>query len=66
MSRSRRARRGNGTEEGEHASWELVWFVRHLPNLTPEDITKMEALNPKSAAQLELEQQMRDFLKGGG
>jgi mono/diheme cytochrome c family protein len=57
---------GNGTKEGEHASWELVWFIRHLPALTPEDITRMEALNPKTAAQLEMEQLMRDFLKGGG
>ncbi len=57
---------GNGTEEGERSSWELVWFIRHLPALTPEDITRMEALNPKTAAQLETEQLMRDFLKGGG
>ncbi len=57
---------GNGTPAGEQASWELVRFIRYLPGLTAEQIAKMETLNPKSAAQLEMEKRMRDFLKGGG
>lgn len=57
---------GNGTPGGERASWELVRFIRHLPDLTPEDIGRMETLNPKSAAHMEAEQLMQDFLKGGG
>ncbi len=56
---------GTGTPEGERLSWELVRFIRHLPSLTAEDITKMEQLNPKSAMRPDMERQMRDFLKGG-
>lgn len=57
---------GTGTEEGAHLSWELVRFIRHLPSLTPADVATMEALNPKSAAQIERERRTQDFLKGGG
>ncbi len=56
---------GTGTSDGEALSWEIVRFIRHLPVLTESEITKMEQLNPKSAAQLESERRMRDFLKGG-
>ena len=41
-----------GTEEGERQSWELVVFVRHLPEITAEELTEMEALNPKSQAEM--------------
>lgn len=53
-----------GTASGERASWELVWFIRHLPDLTPAELTDMERLNPKSAADRERERQIEDFLKG--
>jgi mono/diheme cytochrome c family protein len=39
---------GNGTPEGERDSWGLVHFVRRLPKLTPEEIERMESLNPKT------------------
>ena len=39
---------GTGTPEGERSTWGLVHFIRRLPSLTPEDIARMEALNPKS------------------
>jgi mono/diheme cytochrome c family protein len=55
-----------GTEDGRRDSWELVLFIRHLPQLTPAEIREMEALNPKSAADLERERQIQEFLKGGG
>lgn len=55
-----------GTEDGRRDSWELVHFIRHLPRLTPDEIREMEALNPKSPADLERERQIQDFLKGGG
>ena len=55
-----------GTADGERESWELVLFIRHLPRLTPEEIREMEALNPKSAADLEAERRIQEFLKGGG
>ncbi len=54
-----------GTEDGERASWELVLFIRHLPEITTEELADMEALNPRSAADLALEQEIDDFLSGG-
>jgi mono/diheme cytochrome c family protein len=51
-----------GTARGERESWELVLFIRHLPQITPAEIEEMEKLNPKSAAR---ERLIDDFLKGG-
>jgi mono/diheme cytochrome c family protein len=56
---------GTGTPEGEHDSWGLVHFVRRLPKLTPEDVERMEALNPKTPAQLKEEEEIRRCLEGG-
>lgn len=55
---------GNGTPEGERESWGLVHFIRRLPKLTPEDIERMEALNPKSPAEFKEEEEIRRFLQG--
>jgi len=55
---------GTGTPEGEHQSWALVHFVRRLPSLTPEDIVKMESLNPRSPDQFREEEEIRRFLAG--
>lgn len=55
---------GDGTSDGEQASWGLVHFIRHLPNLTPEEIERMEALNPKTPAQFREEEEIRRFLEG--
>jgi mono/diheme cytochrome c family protein len=55
---------GNGTPEGERGSWGLVHFVRRLPKLTDEDIERMEALNPKTPAELKEEEEARRFLAG--
>ena len=54
-----------GTAEGERGSWGLVHFVRRLPALTPEEIERMEELNPKTPAQLREEEAVRRFLEGG-
>ena len=42
---------GSGTAESAYGSWSLVHFIRHLPNITPEELAEMEKLNPKSPAQ---------------
>ena len=55
---------GTGTPESEHDSWGLVHFIRRLPKLTPEDIERMEALNPKTPAQFNQEEEARRFLQG--
>jgi mono/diheme cytochrome c family protein len=55
---------GNGTPEGERASWVLVHFIRRLPALTDEETARMETLNPKSAAELRMEEEIQRFLSG--
>ena len=53
-----------GTPDGERDSWGLVHFIRHLSKLTPEDIQRMEGLNPKSADEWREEEEVRRFLGG--
>jgi mono/diheme cytochrome c family protein len=55
---------GNGTPEGARASWALVHFIRRLPKLTDDDIARMEALNPRTAAQWREDEDARRFLAG--
>ena len=55
---------GTGTPEGETSSWHLVHFIRRLPKLTPEEIARMEDLNPKSPDEWREAQEARDFLEG--
>ena len=55
---------GNGTPEGERDSWGLVHFIRRLPALPPEDLERMEGLNPRTAAQWASEEEARRFLAG--
>ena len=45
-------------------SWKLVHFIRHLPNITPEEVNKMESMNPKSPAELKEEEAIEKFLRG--
>lgn len=56
---------GNGTAESAYGSWSLVHFIRRLPTLTPEEADQMRALNPKTRAQWEAEEEERRFLEGG-
>jgi mono/diheme cytochrome c family protein len=37
---------GERTPAGETQTWELVTFIRHIPQLTPDEIGYMESLNP--------------------
>ena len=55
---------GTGTPDGERSSWELVLFIRHLPNLTSADIQEMERLNPRSPAEDKRDMEIDDFLSG--
>jgi mono/diheme cytochrome c family protein len=57
---------GTGTPEGEQESWKLVHFVRQLPKLTPEQIERMEAMNPRSPGSSTAEEAIRRFLEGDG
>ena len=55
---------GTGSPESERASWALVHFIRRLPDLTEDEIGRMEALNPKTAQQWREEEETRRFLEG--
>ena len=55
---------GNGTAESAYGSWGLVHLIRHLPELTPEELAEMEALNPKTPEQWEQMQAEEAFLSG--
>jgi hypothetical protein len=55
---------GTGTAADAEASWKLVHLIRHLSNLTPEEMQEMQKLNPKSPADLEEEKKEEEFLKG--
>ena len=55
---------GQETEEPDLDSWRLVHFIRHLPNITPEELESMKSMNPKSKHELEEEEAIRRFLAG--
>lgn len=55
---------GTGTADGERSSWELVRFIRHLPQITDEEVRHMEDLNPRSAADDKRKKDIDDFLNG--
>jgi mono/diheme cytochrome c family protein len=55
---------GNGTPQGERSTWELVHFIRHLPQISEDEVRQMEALNPRSAADEKRKRDIDDFLSG--
>jgi mono/diheme cytochrome c family protein len=52
---------GEGTATG---SWQLVHFIRHLPELTAEELERMEALNPRPAEEWRALAEDEAFLRG--
>ena len=46
-------------------SWKLVRFIRHLPQMTPQEERTMEKMNPKSPDDVKEEQEENEFLNGG-
>lgn len=57
---------GWGVPGKEAESWKLVHFIRHLPELGPEEKLLMERLNPRSPSEWrEMEEEER-FLQGEG
>jgi len=53
-----------GADGNDQDSWKLVYFIRHLPQLTPAEVKEMETLNPKSAMDRQEEHDEEDFLNG--
>ncbi len=54
----------SSSEEGDGESWELVHFVRHLPELTQGELRTMARLNPMSREELERQLEIERFLAG--
>lgn len=46
-------------------SWELVLFIRHLPQMTPQEMKQMEPFNPKSAAERSEQEDEQRYLNEG-
>ncbi|BFU95384.1 MAG: putative Cytochrome c [Nitrospira sp.] len=55
---------GGDEPEKDLDSWKLVHFIRHLPNLTPEELHEMKGLNPKTPHEMEEEAANDKFLEG--
>ena len=55
---------GEGTAESARGSWTLVHFIRHLPQITPEELAAMERLNPKTPEEREESKEEDEFLQG--
>ena len=55
---------GTNKDHGERDSWNLVHFIRHLPQLSAEQEREMRTLNPKSPEELREEQEEKEFLNG--
>ena len=51
--------------EKDEDSWKLVHFIRHLPQLTPEEEAEMKRLNPKTPEEFKEEQEEEEFLNEG-
>jgi len=50
---------------GDADTWHLVLFIRHLPNLTADELKNMEQLNPKSEQERQEKKGEEEFLNGG-
>ena len=55
---------GTGSSESEQASWHLVNFIRHLPQLTDEELSEMAELNPRGLADWRALEEEQRFLAG--
>lgn len=54
----------NPGDENDQESWDLVHFIRRLPQMTPDEIAQMKDMNPKSPSELAREEEIRKFLQG--
>ena len=48
----------------DHDSWALVHFIRHLPQLSADELNDMQQFNPVSRAELDEQQEEEKFLNG--
>lgn len=50
--------------DNDQETWELVRFIRHLPQLTGPEERQMEAANPKTEEERKEEKEEEEFLNG--
>jgi mono/diheme cytochrome c family protein len=55
---------GEDSDEPDLDSWKLVLFIRHLPEMKPEEIEHMESMLPKSPMELQQQEELQRFLSG--
>ena len=53
-----------GSGDKDDDGWKLVLFIRHLPQLTPQEEREMESLNPRGPGERQEEQEEEQFLNG--
>ena len=53
-----------GTKDGEAASWHLVHFIRHLPDITEAELADMAERNPRSPEEVRQDIEAERFLRG--
>ena len=56
---------GKEGDDNDEDSWKLVHLIRHLKDLTPDQLKEMAKMNPKSPDEIEEERQEEEFLRGG-
>ena len=55
---------GDSPPENDQDSWRLVHFIRHLPQVTQEELDEMKTLNPKTPKEIQEEAAFDKFLQG--
>jgi mono/diheme cytochrome c family protein len=55
---------GKSTPEEDLDSWKLVHFIRHLLQISQEELEEMKKLNPQSPQEREEEEEIEKFLRG--
>ena len=50
--------------DSDSDSWKLIYFIRHLPQMTPQEAEDMKKLNPQSPMEKMEEQEEEQFLEG--
>jgi len=55
---------GTGDPSGESASWHLVHFIRHLPELSEAELGEMDSFNPAPPAEVRQRLLEQQFLEG--
>lgn len=56
---------GTGSVSPHSSTWPLVHFIRHLPQITEQELAEMERMNPAPPAEIERRLQEEQFLQGG-